>query len=370
MAQNEPLQQVQLATTPGGLLVDIKQKVYPWKDLIKTEKKFVTLVPGVPRKAGINNKSRNIPSYRIGGFKMPDKDYWLGFPIGNDKEGVLKWKRLFIEGSKQFNLNKQEQAYEFFIWQNSPKFKGSILSIHMGERQEDLLIIDDPDADAQEYLTKRNLAREVENTIMECSDDDIKDWGLIFKIHPNQTGIGRIRKMLLEKLFNNPKKFMKDIEWNGDTDYITVKKVLRKAAFAGITREDPGRGYVYKEGRVLGHNEEAAIKLILKDEALFAVILDEANEAMPTSNIMSISKNANTIVKDQGNDDDVVSRVMKQIKQDYDLVPKTSNVPDINSEIDEAIPEKRIKGAKEMKKKLVSEPAGFDSPDSNNTIEE
>jgi len=311
-----------------GRLVEVTQKVYPWDEQFKPIKKIVTLKSATPRVAGRNHRPKNNNNFWIRGFKMPDSEYWLGFPTGTDTEGHLKWRKLMIRGTKAFNLEKRDEAYELFIWQNSAKFQGSKLSVLMGEKQQDLLIVDDPDKVASDYIAKKKLSRELEDYILKAPVNELKDWGLVFRINPNFTSPEVIQQRLLEKLAGDPKKFMNDIEWNGDTDYLAVKITLRKAEVAGITRMDTQKGYLYKESRSLGHSEEVAIKNVLRDNQLYSIIAAEAQENIGTSEIRSISRRKHENVKGNSNEEEkraMMDSIKKELLGEFDLVPKEVN---------------------------------------------
>lgn len=221
-------------------------------------KGIVTALP-VRKKMGIQNVIHRV-------FIDGDRVMY-GTPLGIDtKTGDLQYQRVFVTGSREFNLAKEKDREDFYTLIHSPALKNGVHDIN----GKGLIIIDNPEADAEASVRRFELSSDAAEIIRGYKDGDISDLGVLFKISPSQSPI-LIRGALYEKAKNDPKHFLR--VYNNENR--KIRTVLEKAIHYHVVTEGP-EGVIF--GNVsLGLRVEDAVEYLKGKLDFFGAIEQHVN---------------------------------------------------------------------------------------------
>lgn len=188
---------------------------------------------------------------------------WHGIPIGKNPDGTFKFKPIRVSAGKSYNLENKQDAEEWAVVKDYYRIKG-------GDMERDpLFMIDDVEADAdkkEENVSKTIRAYEY---VKSLSGNKLVEFGRLFGVDPNNNSHAVIKKMLYEKCETKPVVIIEKIESEGDTQ---IHIILKRALAVGTIKNSIDRGYIFKDGIVLGSTEKGSIEFMRKDFALTANI--------------------------------------------------------------------------------------------------
>jgi hypothetical protein len=243
-----PLLQIESSAKKQGMdSFATTERIVDLRKIAKTEKKMVTLYPIKQRDA------HKEPRVSFMSFTDEEGLTW-GIPLKvNEKNGRIIFKRLTIDGSFTFNLERMEEAMQFELWKRSPFVKGGLIS----GSQRPVLYIKDEIKEAEDNVKRAKIRNSNEAFLLDAATEDIRNLAIVIigqEAIKNNPTVNR--NELLKYNVEKPEILKRHIDNSASIDVLST---FEKAFAYGLIVLDPVRGFVTDRGGLLGLDKQQAI---------------------------------------------------------------------------------------------------------------
>ena len=237
---------------------------------------------GVVEVVPIDDKKQLNFSFRC--IKDSKTNIWYGIPeYVEQATGLVKFKRITIEGKREYNLEYPADAEEFAIVCRHPAMLNSLLKTPDKTFGKPLIKIYDPVAVAVRKLKDIDLGlNAVQIARRELSGEELLDFARVLGITTDNNSEVIVKQLVAEKAQRTPKEFMRAYH-DGNRDIVIAFKRAESVGLITYTLEG---GYVYKDGLPLGGSEIAAINKIRQSTSLLSSIDLESKELYKETNVV------------------------------------------------------------------------------------
>lgn len=240
------------------------KKVYDFSDMKTTGMGRITPMPQIAWK---------FQEVKLPQFIDPNTNIVYGVPSHIDDKGVLVFKKVVVNGIKNYNLKNKLEAMEFHFLKIHPITLGSPFS-HIGPSTKTLTVID---LDAEAKIDNEKADDLLEALTLFKSKltlDEQVAFASVYGLSPVHMSKERLVKEVSDRLIKNPKKFLELHKMFAEDG---VFPTFKKACIYDIIVQKHGIGYLYKN-RNLGAMESNAISFLKKNEELFIQVLQDVEE--------------------------------------------------------------------------------------------
>lgn len=242
------------------------EKVVDLASIVTLQNRHVTISP-------IDTKSKKHiePRASFSTFNDEEGNTW-GIPLKFDK-GRLVFRRLSIDGSRMFNLNRKEEAMEFELWKRSPFVQGGIVSGHT----RPLFFINDPEKQAQDMINREKLIAANRETLIGYSKEKIRElaiaiFGSGFATASNAVQLAKLLEYNQSsdpKQVDNPARLNKRLN---DQRSVELVSIFEEARALGLITMVPNQGFTMENGAVLGVNIQGSMQSLASNFTLYNML--------------------------------------------------------------------------------------------------
>ena len=250
------MEQVDVQALKTNLLKAIEQRIVDFDDLELAPKEGRVTIKPVRR-----NKVTKEFNHQFSTFKDPRTNIVFGIPVGvDDKTHSLKFKRIRMTGSREFNLEIEVERKEFIMLKYYPGTLGS--PYRSGPAKYE---IHDPEAQAKANLEKgkeRRRATAIADEIVYENEKiyELMDFARVLGLNPDLESEIVIKSSVMDRAENDPVEFLK--QWD-NSKMRSVTAIFRRGLAVGLIKNEPGKGYEYS-GQICGLTENACLSFFME----------------------------------------------------------------------------------------------------------
>lgn len=245
------------------------QELWPGLKNVKTEDRYVSIVPLDPKSKSHNDLRRTFRSYTD-----PQRKYTYGIPIKFDKNtGLYVFNRIVIDGSQMYNLRNLNEAREFAIVSNSPLVQGSPnATYHIPV----VFRVLDEEKEATNSVSQFDKVISYGLKVRKMAKQDLSDLALVVL---GSTALNNSTDMNLNLIFSelqkNPAKVIGAVDNSARSE---VQAIFARGVATRIILFNKDTGYITEHGSFLGYDQFAAItRLSQQPELLRTVDFESKN---------------------------------------------------------------------------------------------
>lgn len=203
------------------------------------------------------------------GYRSRKDGLWYGVPMGKDKDGNYKFRKIIVKGFHEFNVEIERDLYEALILMHHPKCLKS-----ENQKGKPLFKVYDKEKEAEKSIKTFKMEKDCLEIALELEGDELVDFSRMLGITPESNRSNVVKKLVLEKAQKSPKSFHD--AWN-NPNRRTIEIFFRAQA-VGLVKFSSDSGWTYKDGQMLGSTEEAAIATLNDNKQLLQFINFESLE--------------------------------------------------------------------------------------------
>lgn len=252
-------------------------------------------------------RPNRLEHFSFRGFRNRKDGLWYGIPIGKDKDGNYKFRKIIVKGFHEFNVEIERDIHEALILMHHPKCVGS-----ENAKGKPFFKVFDKEKEAVKSIETFEMAKDCLEIALKLEGDNLVDFSRILGITPESNRTNVVKQLVLEKAQKSPKSFYD--AWSNPIR--KTIEIFHRAKAVGLIKFASDTGWTYKDGQMLGNTEEAAISTLNKNKQLLQFI---GFESLELSDVNTTPK-ANTPKYDvrDGQVSEVKEEKPKQVKKEKD----------------------------------------------------